>query len=334
MEEKPVYQKIVTYISYLLLGVLSCGALLDSIGNSISFPPVLSCIIFITIFLCWIIIEISLKKESRKWIKSGNTINISKLGIMPRLAIVGALTLLALPQFIDLSNKNQTVEIQPNIKEVKEAKETKEAKNTEEENIQIVSNFIRPVPKNFFLTDDEFYENVELNCNVKNYGKTDLLITAMEIEIIGSNKVDLKNYKIGINILGPNPEKHNPVRISPGETVTIGYEKNIYLPGITTFLLESFQKEKSLLLSYGRYKIINIVNGVTAKEVIKLLNNQLEQLYGKTFSVRIKLFSEYKKVLIKTFLVNFNNGQTIFEQTGQFQHDIFLGECISQLDTK
>lgn len=327
MEEKPIYQKIATYTSYMLLGIISCGALLDSIDNAMSFPPLLIYVLFTTIFFTWLVVEISLKRKSRKWIKGGTVITISKLGVMPRFAILGSLILLALPQIIRLNNINQNQELPPVIKE-----NEKEQDKSEEENIQIVSNFIRPIPKSFFLIDNDFYEAVELNCNIKNYGKNDLLVTAMEIEIIGNKKIGLKNYRMGINILGPNPQKHTPVRIPAGATITIGYEKNIHLPGITSFLLNSFQKEKSYLLPYGRYKIINIVNGNTAKETIKFLNDGFQQLYGKDFAVKVKLFSDYKKVLIKTFSVNFNTGETIFEQKGQFQHDIFLGECISQLD--
>jgi hypothetical protein len=145
------------------------------------------------------------------------------------------------------------------------------------------------------------------------------------LPIIGNNIVNVDHCfgGMGIDTLGKDVKRNDPVKIDPGELITISYNRGLCLPGITSLFLREYEQLKDEILQpYGRYKITSDLH------TVGIINKEFNRLYGNNLAVRVHLFSNNEKP-IKTFTVKLDKGETIFERNGNFEHDIFLGESLS-----
>lgn len=99
MTAKPWHQRLITYISFVLLGLIAFGGILDAIANTFSIITFNIGIWVSTILIAfWIIIEIWIRRKKPIWISESNIpVRIKKLGLKIRLALIGVLILLWLP---------------------------------------------------------------------------------------------------------------------------------------------------------------------------------------------------------------------------------------------
>ena len=97
--KKPFYQQVLLWVSFFLFGLLALGTLLDAISNAISLITLPIAIASTGIILAtWIIIEFIAKLRGIRWVtRGGNAFIVTKLGIKPRLALFGVISLFWLP---------------------------------------------------------------------------------------------------------------------------------------------------------------------------------------------------------------------------------------------
>lgn len=119
------YQRFLKGTAYILIGFLAIGSLLDAVSNAVSlitpFATYLGCSIIVTM---WLLIEFFIKKFSLSLeVSKGQLIIIRRLGIKPRLMVLGAILLLWIPRIVNTEHtkKIDPINIQPNsIKEYTE----------------------------------------------------------------------------------------------------------------------------------------------------------------------------------------------------------------------
>ncbi len=101
---KPLYQKLIMWIGYLLFGFLAAGSLLDSISNSIALiSPRVTHIASAVIIVSWVFVEFTIAMFRVPWIGIHSTrFRLLHLGPQTRLAIIGILALLWVPRLGDL----------------------------------------------------------------------------------------------------------------------------------------------------------------------------------------------------------------------------------------
>src|SRR6185295_14040433 len=99
---QPWYQRLLVRTSYVGLGFLAFGAVLDSVSNAISFISV-PLVVVGTVLLSgvWGVLELAVKRGSLVWVnKDGVQRPVLRLGLQTRLPLAGALLLLWTPYAI------------------------------------------------------------------------------------------------------------------------------------------------------------------------------------------------------------------------------------------
>lgn len=93
---RPWYQRLAAKGSYIGLGFLALGAILDSVSNAISLvTPSVARAGTIVLLSFWIAVEVGVKLFKVRWVRQdGTPSRVSGLGVQPRLAFVGAVALL------------------------------------------------------------------------------------------------------------------------------------------------------------------------------------------------------------------------------------------------
>jgi hypothetical protein len=170
------YQRATILLSAFTSGMNQINRLLDPVNNSSSVPSLLVDILIICVVIYWISIELILRKHSIKWLKENQSFSIKKLGITCRLELLGALLILAIPRVISFYQAPPKM-----IEHNNQARLEKDAT----EYLQLRNCFLRPFPSFFSPDSKGFYEAAELNFNVINYSNQPVILTAMDIEIIG-----------------------------------------------------------------------------------------------------------------------------------------------------
>lgn len=96
---EPYYQRILTSISYFGIGVLALGSLLDTVSNSISLiTPSITYRGSAVIVSFWLVAELLIKKYPLLWVVSpSQKILVKRIGLKPRLIIVGTIAVLWIP---------------------------------------------------------------------------------------------------------------------------------------------------------------------------------------------------------------------------------------------
>ncbi len=97
--QKPFHQKLITWIGWLLTGVVTVGTFLDAVGNVLGLitRPV-TYLATATIWLSWIFAQVLLRNRPIDWITSdGLRIHIKRLGVGSTLPLAGATMLLWVP---------------------------------------------------------------------------------------------------------------------------------------------------------------------------------------------------------------------------------------------
>jgi tetratricopeptide (TPR) repeat protein len=104
--KKPLYQKIIIGFVAAIFGYSFLGALLDATSNAVTLiNPELSIPLSIIILIIWITLELILKIHPTLWIVKGQKALISKLGIIPRCALLGAIVLVWIPNIFPFTQE-------------------------------------------------------------------------------------------------------------------------------------------------------------------------------------------------------------------------------------
>lgn len=163
----------------------------------------------------------------------------------------------------------------------------------------------------------DFVETVSVHMRVRNFGNETVILTSADAKIINSEILQFATYGQGEGILGENPEKNKAITIEPGETKSIFLAKGIKLAGITHFL-DSSEFKSEYYSKSGDFYLLHDLSWIDR------LNNEFALMYGRDAAISISLYEKYKKPL-KTHVIKFSDGGDIFEHSGIFQHDRFLG---------
>lgn len=95
----PLQQRALRLAMYFASGIIMLGAFIDAINNSISLPAVYAFVLISALTLAWIVVEIILRVWGQQWVlQGGQKSTVKKLGVWPRLAFAGALTMLLVPK--------------------------------------------------------------------------------------------------------------------------------------------------------------------------------------------------------------------------------------------
>jgi hypothetical protein len=100
MNQSPSYQRALKWAALLIAGILGVGAALDALSNAIALVT-LPVAVYATVVIvpAWLLTELVAAFVGIPWNTQGNTpIRVRALGPRVRLGIVGALTILWLPQ--------------------------------------------------------------------------------------------------------------------------------------------------------------------------------------------------------------------------------------------
>jgi hypothetical protein len=117
LTKKPIYQRIITWFSYVMIGFIAFGTFLDSMSNAVSLvQPMFTYMGSLALIFLWALTELILRKRPLHWIiDSGATVRLQKLGAKPRLMIMGIIILLWIPQIVDLKNHEIPLDSKPTI---------------------------------------------------------------------------------------------------------------------------------------------------------------------------------------------------------------------------
>lgn len=327
----PIHQQAIGNGMYFMSGIIGIGVFLDAVNSSVSLSPIYTFIFAGALIVAWATIEMALRMRARRWVlRGGQLSSVKKLGIKPRLAFAGALSLLLVPKIflvasqISADNSNQT--------NVPKQTASLQQPQTPQNDIQILGGYLEPRPL-FFNDAPEargHYEVASLNFNVKNYSDKPLMLTSMEATVTGGRDAQLlSGGSRGIEILGENPNAHDPIIIEPGEVKMVSYERGLYLPGIASFFLrESAKRQPIVLVPYGnRHTMLTTYPALW----IEALNEEFKSLYGEDLTIKVTLFSNFRK-LVKTFEVKLSEGESTFKENGKLEHGFFVGDTLLLLN--
>lgn len=163
----------------------------------------------------------------------------------------------------------------------------------------------------------DFVETVSVHIRVRNFGNKPVILTSADAKIINSDSLEFATYVQGEGVLSEQPERNNAITIDPGVTKSIVLADGIKMAGITPFL-ESPEFKSEYYSDSGDFYILHNLSWVDR------LNRELELRYGRDAAISISLYEKYKKP-IKTHVIKFSEGGDIFDHSGIFQHDRFLG---------
>jgi hypothetical protein len=100
----PLYQRVLEWVSYGVLGFVGLGSFLGAINDAnVLITPLVSYAATLAAVLLIILIELILRKRKLPWISQGKSVTLIGLGIKPRLALIGAIALLWLPQLPEIA---------------------------------------------------------------------------------------------------------------------------------------------------------------------------------------------------------------------------------------
>lgn len=113
----PLYQQVFTWVAYILIGFTFLGNIAGIINDAKTLiTPQVTFIGSAIILIFWVGAEIVSKFYRLRWSTENNSqIRIKKIGVKPRLAILGAISLLWLPVLIGSSKEEQNVKTPPTI---------------------------------------------------------------------------------------------------------------------------------------------------------------------------------------------------------------------------
>jgi hypothetical protein len=99
----PLYQRLVKFTSYTLLGVVAIGALCDAFSNAISvIKPITTYASTAIAILLWVAATITIRMYPVRWvIKGGKQVRIKKLGTGLNLTLMGIVIFLWIPRLLD-----------------------------------------------------------------------------------------------------------------------------------------------------------------------------------------------------------------------------------------
>ena len=183
--------------------------------------------------------------------------------------------------------------------------------------LRVVEAYINPQHGFFDPRLKDFLETVSIHLKVRNFGNKTIILTSAGAEIENSEELVFATASQGDGILGSEPEKNSVITIEPGETKDIRLSEGIKLKGITPFL-ESSEFKKEFFSNLGETYLLH------NQSWIHRLNKELALRYGKDSTLSITLYEKYKKP-IKKHEIKLSRGADIFDHSGKFQHDLFLG---------
>lgn len=187
--------------------------------------------------------------------------------------------------------------------------------------LQITEVNLRPSQAFFDSRMPSFVETATISFKIRNFGGEEIILTSAKAKIINSQSLKFATYGQGKGILGSKPEINESIKIKPGETEIITLSKGVKLTGITEFL-DNSELKKGYISDFGNgYYLLHDSSWV------KKLNDYFSIRYGRDAAISITLYKNYNKQ-IKEQVVNFTTGSDIFDKSGQFQYDLFLGTAL------
>lgn len=100
MKGRSAEQKAVRWLAYFVSGAVGLGALLDALWNAVSLSDSRALLLGAVLVVSWLFAEFWVRWRATRWaLKGGATVGLRSLGVAPRLALVGALGLLAGSRF-------------------------------------------------------------------------------------------------------------------------------------------------------------------------------------------------------------------------------------------
>lgn len=112
---KPTYQKIIIWATFICSGALALATLLDAINNALSLiSPRITIAGSLVVILFGIVVEVVLRKHPIVWItKDGQSVRLKNLNIRSWLTLGGFILLLWVPWFIKPTQVTNTGNITP-----------------------------------------------------------------------------------------------------------------------------------------------------------------------------------------------------------------------------
>lgn len=109
---KPLHQKLVKWIFFILVGVASAGTLLDAISNAVSLvSPSFTYIGSAILATLWLLTELAAILFGIPWVTGGSRkVRFKSLGPKLRLGLLGVLILLWIPRLGDIpTSRNESI---------------------------------------------------------------------------------------------------------------------------------------------------------------------------------------------------------------------------------
>jgi hypothetical protein len=103
--KKPWYQRTITfYLPWVITGFVFIGSILDTVGNTTNWiTPSVTVTGTIVIVLNYVLLSFCLKRSPLAWItENGQKVLINRVGIKPKLVVIGVLVALWLPRVVYL----------------------------------------------------------------------------------------------------------------------------------------------------------------------------------------------------------------------------------------
>jgi hypothetical protein len=108
--KKPHHQRILKWSVFILLGLVSLGALLDAISNAVSLiTPQATYVGSAVLIVGWLLTEALASLFGIPWVSGGQPTRIRRLGPQVRFGLFGMLILLWVPRLGDLPRSDKTI---------------------------------------------------------------------------------------------------------------------------------------------------------------------------------------------------------------------------------
>ena len=332
----PKHQQAIRNSMYFLSGILGLNGVIESVNNSVGMPSTIALALAIALIGMLAATELALRKGARRWVlKSGKSVAVTKLGVWPRLACAGALSLLLVPKFIVYVSHRAGGEQLNNDSAQASSNQQPQSSPTvpisDDNNIQFLGAYIEP-EQMFFNERPEargFYEVVNVYFNFKNYSDKPLMLTSMDVTLVGGRdaRLDDAGRSRGVDILGQDPDRGKPTIIEPGEAKSVSYEYGLHLPGISEFFLQGSEKLNPIVLvPYAQHTMTSTY----PTEWASGLRDEFIRRYGEDLTLRVNLFSNFRKP-VKTFEVKLAQAEIGPEEKGGINYDFFVGGTLLQL---
>ncbi len=108
---KPLHQKLIKWISFVLVGIAAAGSLLDAVSNAISLiSPPFTYIGSAVLLVLWLLAESAAMFFGIPWlVRGGQRVRYKALGPQIRLGLIGLLVLLWIPRLGDIPFRRSDV---------------------------------------------------------------------------------------------------------------------------------------------------------------------------------------------------------------------------------